>query len=215
MVVERAIGPTAAMIISIAAIVAGLGTLNGWLLVSGRVPVSAAQDGMLPLRMGSIHPRFGTPAVALVVSTLVGSVMLLMILSSTLLETFNFLVLLAVWATLVPHLITAAAQLALARRDPERYPPRERRRAHVIAPLAFIAMMYFVYGAGADIGRWGFLLMASGMLAYAFVRKGRKAIAPAPEAPAVLPVDPLQLAFPISFKVVSVAKTTETFPGPE
>lgn len=214
MVVERAIGPAAAMIISVTAIIAGLGTLNGWMLVSGRVPVSAAQDGMLHPRMANIHPRFGTPAVALVVSTVVGSVMLLMMLSNTLLETFNFLVLLAVWATLVPHLITAAAQLALARRDPERYPPRERRRAHIIAPLAFLAMMYFVYGAGAEIGRWGFLLMAAGMLAYALVRPRR--VAPAdPDTAAVLPADPLQLAFPISFRVVSVAKTTESFPGPE
>ncbi|HET9424132.1 MAG TPA: APC family permease [Gemmatimonadaceae bacterium] len=215
MVVEKALGPAAAAAISIAAIVAGLGTLNGWMLVSGRVPVGAARDGLLPSRMASIHPRFGTPAFALVVSAIAGSVMLLMILSSTMLETFNFLVLLAVWATLVPHLITAAAQLALARRDPARYPPRERRRAHVIAPLAFVAMMYFVYGAGAEIGRWGFLLMAAGMLAYALFRRDRQPAAPDPETPAVLPVDPLQLAFPISFKVVTVAKTTESFAGPE
>lgn len=215
MVVEKAIGPTAAMMISVSAIVAGLGTLNGWLLVSGRVPVGAAEDGLLPARMASIHPRFRTPAVALVVSTIAGSVMLLVMLSNTLLETFNFLVLLAVWATLVPHLITAAAQLALARRDPARYPARERRRAHLVAPLAFGAMMYFVYGAGAEIGRWGFLLMAAGMLVYAFVRTDRRVVTPDPEAPAVLPVDPLQLAFPISFKVVTVAKTTESFAGPE
>ncbi len=78
--------------------------------------------------------------------------------------------LLAVWATLVPHLITAAAELALVRRDADRYTAIERRRAHVIAPLAFVAMMYFVYGAGAEIGRWGFLLMAAGMLAYAFLK---------------------------------------------
>jgi basic amino acid/polyamine antiporter, APA family len=212
MVVERAVGKTGAMIISISAIVAGLGTLNGWLLVSGRVPVAAAQDGMMPARMARIHPRFGTPAFALVVSGLAGSVMLITLLDNSLLETFNFIALLAVWATLVPHLITAAAHLALARRDPDRYSARERRRAHIIAPLAFLAMMYFVYGAGADIGRWGFLLMAAGMLAYAFVRRqSRPAVVADPEVPAVLPVDPLQLAFPISFKVVTVAKTTESF----
>jgi APA family basic amino acid/polyamine antiporter len=215
MVVERALGPTAAMAISAAAIIAGLGTLNGWLLVSGRVPVSAAQDGLISARLARIHPRFGTPATALVTSTVVGSVLLFMILNNTLLETFNFLVLLAVWATLVPHLITAAAELTLVRRDPDRYPRRERRRAHVIAPLAFLAMMYFVYGAGAEIGRWGFLLMAAGMLAYSMFRKERRPVAIEAEAPPVLPVDPLQLAFPISFKVVTVSKTTESFPGPE
>jgi APA family basic amino acid/polyamine antiporter len=215
MAVERALGPTAAMAINVAAVIAGLGTLNGWLFVSGRVPVSAARDGLLSERLARIHPRFGTPAMALVTSTAVGSVLLLLILNDTLLETFNFLVLLAVWATLVPHLITAAAELTLARRDPARYSLRERRRAYIIAPLAFLAMMYFVYGAGAEIGRWGFLLMAAGMLAHAILRKERRPMAPDPEKPEPLPVDPLQLAFPISFKVVTVAKTSESFAGPE
>ena len=54
--------------------------------------------------------------------------------------------------TNLQHLITAAAELALARRDADRYTMAERRRAHIIAPLAFAAMMYFVYGAGAEIG---------------------------------------------------------------
>ncbi len=170
MVVEHAVGPIGAWIISGCAIVAGLGTLNGWMLVSGRAPVSAAQDGLFFKRIAAVHPRFRTPVFALVCSAAVGSLTLCLMLNRTLLETFNFIVLLAVWATLVPHLITAAAELALVRRDADRYTAIERRRAHVIAPLAFVAMMYFVYGAGAEIGRWGFLLMAAGMLAYAFLK---------------------------------------------
>jgi APA family basic amino acid/polyamine antiporter len=170
MVVERAVGPVGGWIISICAIVAGLGTLNGWMLVSGRAPVSAAQDGLFFTQMATLHPRFRTPVVALVSGAAVASAMLFLMFSNTLLETFNFIVLLAVWATLVPHLITAAAELALVRRDPERYTAAERRRSHIIAPLAFVAMMYFVYGAGAEIGRWGFLLLASGMLAYVFLK---------------------------------------------
>lgn len=170
MVVERAVGPVGAWIISICAIVAGLGTLNGWMLVSGRAPVSAAQDGLFFKQMATLHPRFRTPVVALVSGAAVASAMLCLMLNNTLLETFNFIVLLAVWATLVPHLITAAAQLTLVRRDPERYTRVERRRSHIIAPVAFVAMMYFVYGAGAEIGRWGFLLLAAGMLAYVFLR---------------------------------------------
>ena len=210
LVVERAIGPGAASIISICAMIAGLGTLNGWLLVTGRAPVSAARDGLFFPRMADLHPRFGTPAFALVTGTAVGSVMLFLMLSNTLLETFNFIVLLAVWATLVPHLITAAAYLALVRRDPQSFTAAQRRRAHVIAPAAFLAMMYFVYGAGADIGRWGFAILAAGMMAFVFL-KARGSLEQ-PERPVV---DPLQIEFPISFKVVTVAKTQESFPKPE
>jgi basic amino acid/polyamine antiporter, APA family len=210
LVVEKAIGPTAAGIISVCAIVAGLGTLNGWILVTGRAPISAARDGLFFKRMATLHPRFNTPVFALVVGTAVASAMLFPMLSDTLLGAFSFIVVLSVGAALAPHLITAAAYLALVRRDPESFTAAQRRRAHVIAPGAFIVMMYFVYGAGADAGRWGFLMLLSGALAYVFLKKGS-----APEVTERPTIDPLQIEFPISFRVVTVAKTQESFPKPE
>jgi APA family basic amino acid/polyamine antiporter len=214
LVVEKAIGPTASRIISFCAVVAGLGTLNGWVLVTGRAPVSAAQDGLFFKRMARLHPRFNTPAFALITGTAVASAMLLLILDKSLLGAFNFIVLLSVGAALAPHLITAAAYLALVRRDPRSFTAAQRRRAHVNAPLAFIAMMYFVYGAGADAGRWGFLLLFVGAFAFVFLKASWSSSSPGgePEKPVI---DPLQIEFPISFRVVTVAETKETFPRPE
>ena len=60
---ERTIGTWAATIIGVAAIVAGLGTLNGWILMTGRIPVSAARDGIFFPALGRLHPRYGTPHV--------------------------------------------------------------------------------------------------------------------------------------------------------
>ena len=210
LVVEKAIGPTAASIISVCALVAGIGTLNGWILVTGRAPISPARDGLFFRRMATLHPRFNTPVFALVTGTAVASAILLLVLDNTLLDAFNFIVLLSVGAALAPHLMTAAAYLALVRRDPESFTRAQRRRAHIIAPIAFVAMMYFVYGAGAAAGRWGFLMLFSGAFAYVFLKKGAE-----PETPEKPVVDPLQIEFPISFKVVTVAKTQESFPKPE
>jgi hypothetical protein len=36
--------------------------------------------------------------------------------------------------------------------------------------------MFFVYGAGAEVGRWGFLVLATGILAYVFLRSNKAAI---------------------------------------
>ena len=210
MVVEKAIGPRAAGILSICALVAGIGTLNGWILVTGRAPISPARDGLFFQRMARLHPRFNTPVFALVTGTAIASAMLFLVLSNTLLDAFNFIVLLSVGAALAPHLITVAAYLALVRRDPESFTRAQRRRAHIIAPLAFIAMMYFVWGAGPAAGRSGFLMLFAGALAYVFLKKG--AGVETPEKPVV---DPLQIEFPISFKVVTVAKTQESFSRPE
>ncbi|MGH7663138.1 MAG: APC family permease [Gemmatimonadaceae bacterium] len=166
LVVERTSGPTAGLVISLAAIVAGLGTLNGWILMAGRIPVSAAADGLFFRRLATIHPRFGTPHIALLAGTAVSSCMLLLYFSGTLLAVFNFIVLLSVLTTLLPHLYSAAAELMLARRDPARYSPAERRRAHFIAPVAFVFILYTIYGVGPEVALWGLLVVLAGTPLY-------------------------------------------------
>jgi APA family basic amino acid/polyamine antiporter len=163
---ERALGPWAGAVIGVAAIVAGLGTLNGWILMAGRIPVAAAQDGLFFDRMARLHPRFGTPHVALVVGTAVASAMLLLYFNRSLLGVFNFIVLLAVLTTLLPHLYAAGAELMLARRFPERYTPAERRRAHLVAPVAFVFVLYTIYGVGPEVAMWGFLVVLAGTPLY-------------------------------------------------
>ena len=165
---ERTLGSAAGMAIGVAAIVAGIGTLNGWILMAGRIPVTAARDGIFFRSLGRIHPRFGTPHVALLVGTSVASAMLFLYFTRTLLGVFNFIVLLAVLTTLIPHLYAAAAELMLARRHPERYTPAERRRAHVVAPVAFVFVLYTMYGVGAGVVLWGFLLLMAGTPLYIF-----------------------------------------------
>ena len=173
-VVEKTAGPLAANLVSIGAVIAGLGTLNGWILMAGRIPVTAAQDGIFFRRLATIHPRFGTPYVSLILGTLLPSVLLIQMLSKTLLDVFNFMVLLSVLTTLLPHLYAAAAELMLARRDRVRYTPAARRRAHIVAPIAFVFVMYTIYGVGADVALWGFLVVLAGTPLYIwFVTRDR------------------------------------------
>ena len=167
---ERALGSWAGLVMAFAAIVGGLGTLNGWTLMAGRIPLSAARDGLFFPAMARIHPERGTPHRALVLGTVVSSLMCLLYFSRTLLGVFNFVVLLAVLTTLLPHLFAAAAELLLVRRDPGRFAPAERRRTQVIAVIAFAFLLYTVYGAGADVVMWGFLVILGGMPLYVWLR---------------------------------------------
>lgn len=167
---ERTLGEWAGTIIGLAAIVAGIGTLNGWILMAGRIPLTAARDGIFFRGLARVHPRFGTPHVGLIAGTAVASVMLLLYFQRSLLGVFNFIVLLAVLTTLIPHLYAAAAELMLARRDPERYTPAERRRAHVVAPVAFVFVMYTIYGVGPQVALWGFLVLMAGTPLYIFFK---------------------------------------------
>jgi APA family basic amino acid/polyamine antiporter len=167
---EHAVGPWAGAVIGVAAIVAGLGTLNGWILMAGRVPVSAARDGLFFRPFAAIHPRFGTPHRSLIIGTAIGSATLLLMFDRSLLQVFQFLVLLAVLTTLLPHLYATAAELMLARRDPGRYTPAERRRAHIVAPIAFVFVLYTIYGCGGEVVLWGLLAVLAGMPVYVWMK---------------------------------------------
>jgi basic amino acid/polyamine antiporter, APA family len=166
--IGQALGPIPAAIVSGCAIIAGLGTLNGWTLMCGRIPVTAAEDGIFFKGLAAIHPRFGTPHRALIVATAIASGLLLLYFQDTLLGVFNFIVLLSVLTTLLPHLFATAAELLLARRDSSRYDARARRRAHVVAPIAFLFVLYTIYGVGPEVALWGFLVLLAGTPLYIF-----------------------------------------------
>lgn len=164
--VATAVGPWAGTAISLCAIVGGVGTLNGWTLMAGRIPVSAARDGLFFPGMARLHPRTGTPHVALWVGTAVTSATLALYFTRSLLAVFNAVVLLTVLLTLLPHLLAMAAELVLARRDPARYTPTERRRARVVAPLAAAFVLYTIYGVGLEVAAWGVAALLAGLPLY-------------------------------------------------
>jgi APA family basic amino acid/polyamine antiporter len=157
---ENAVGMWAGAVIGVAAIGAALGTLNGWILMAGRIPLSAAADGIFFRPLAAIHPRYGTPAVALVVGTAVSSAMLLFYFSTPLLGVFSTIVLLAVLLTLLPHLFTMAAEFKLARGS-----------ARLIAAIAFVFVLYTVYGVGWKVILLGLVLLAAGAPFYWLLRR--------------------------------------------
>jgi APA family basic amino acid/polyamine antiporter len=137
--------------------------------MAGRIPLGAARDGLFFRSLAAVHPRRGTPHVALMVGTAVASAMLLLYFTRTLLGVFDFIVRLAVLTTLLPHLYAMAAELMLSRRDRARYSARDRRRAAIVAPLAFAFVLYTVYGIGAEVALWGFLVVLAGIPLYVWL----------------------------------------------
>jgi APA family basic amino acid/polyamine antiporter len=131
--------------------------------MSGRIPLSAAEDGLFFRPLAAIHPRYGTPAVGLVVGAAVTSAMLLLYFSRSLLAVFDFIVLLSVLTTLLPHLLATAAEFALA--------GSEGTRARIVAAIAFLFILYTMYGVGWTVLGWGALLVVAGFPLYVLLRK--------------------------------------------
>ncbi len=166
--VREAIGPRAGIAVSMAAICASVGVLNGWIIMVGRIPFSASEDGLFFRRLARLHPRFGTPHVALIVGTLITSALLALyfVPGRSLLDVFSFIVLLANLGTLLPYLFNAGAALLLARRDVSRFTAAERRRTMWTGSLSFAFLLWTTYGVGAQAVFWGFLVFFAGVPLY-------------------------------------------------
>ncbi|HYW49872.1 MAG TPA: amino acid permease [Gemmatimonadaceae bacterium] len=167
----RVVGPWAAIAIGIVALGSNLATLNGWVLMAGRIPVTAAQDGLFFAPLGRLHPRFATPHVAMIVGTLIPSALLLLYFSQSLLGVFSFVALLAILTTLLPHLYTCAAELLLVRRHPDRYTATSVTRVTTEATIGFLFVLWTMYGVGPQTAMWGFLAIVAGTPLYAWLRR--------------------------------------------
>lgn len=67
---DRLIGPSGAGLISALVMVSAFGALNGIILVGPRVYYQMAHDGLLFRWAGAVHPRFQTPARAIVLQAI-------------------------------------------------------------------------------------------------------------------------------------------------
>ncbi|MBI4552686.1 MAG: amino acid permease [Candidatus Latescibacteria bacterium] len=164
-------GPWGETLMAASALLAGRGVLNGWILLTGRIPISAAGDGLFPAPLARIHARFRTPHVSLLVSTAVTGVFLMLRLSRSLIEAFDFIILLSVLLTLLPHLTTVVAELRLAEREPESFPVRRHGLTRAITIVGLVFVLWIVYGTGVEAIWWGSVLLVAGIPIYGWLIK--------------------------------------------
>jgi APA family basic amino acid/polyamine antiporter len=169
-------GPWAAYIVAIGALFSTFGCLNGWILMQGQIPLAAAKDGLFPRAFARLSAN-GTPLFGLVVSSVLITALILANYNSTLVELFNFTLLLATMTTLVPYVFTTMAALVLYATDRVHFKERPGTGEVLIALLAFLYSMWTLYGAGAEVVLWGTLLMLAGLPIYAWMKWQAPALA--------------------------------------
>jgi len=173
-------------VIALVALVSTFGALNGWILIQGRVPLAAAEDGMFPAPFARVHGKRKTPVFGLVVSSVLVTALMLMNYTKGLVDAFTFVILLATLTTLVPYAFSAAAQAWLWLVEGEEFNPKHLIRDVVVATLAFAYSVWAIAGAGEDIVTKGFVLLLCGIPVYVAMRWwDRRKAAPVPAEPAV------------------------------
>lgn len=159
-------GPAAGTVFGAAAVVACFGALNGWTLMQGQIPMAAARDGVLPGPLARCNQR-GAPAVALVFSSGVTTVLVIANFQDTLVALFTWAILLSTAAVLVPYLLNALAFLYLTRgRSPW---------LALVGALACGFSVWALLGTGAESLLWGGVLLLAGLPVYGVMRwRGRE-----------------------------------------
>ena len=103
-------GSWAVPLISVSALVAIFGTLNGWILIQAQVPKAAADDDLFPKFFAKTNKQ-GTPYVSLLISGALMTAMLYMNNQSNLIDQFTTIAIVSTFAVLLPYLYSSLAEL--------------------------------------------------------------------------------------------------------
>jgi amino acid transporter len=103
--------------------VSQMGGLGAWITGTARLPFLFGLDRYLPKALGAVHPKFGSPHIALLTQGVLATVVLLAAISgSAIREAYEVLIDMTVILTFVPLLYMFAALPILRRRAPRGLP---------------------------------------------------------------------------------------------
>lgn len=155
-------------------VISGLGALNGWTLLAGQLTRTMADNGVLPPLFAS-NNRHGTPAIALVITAALASVMVWMSYSRSLVAAFTFLTRVVTAANLPLYLCCALALAVLWRRGT---PGCSGRSVLLVASVGVVYVVFAFVGIGGEPFVYALGLIAAGLPLYLFMRLRRRRAPP-------------------------------------
>lgn len=158
---EVVFGTYGKIFVAIAAIVACLGALNGWILVAAQIPMAAAHDNLFPKIFAKCN-RAGTPVAGLIITSSLISLLLLVSNYLNIIQQFTLLIDIAVIGGLVAYFYTTIAEIIIIPKNPL----GRKSLFHIcIAIIAAAYSFYAIFGSSKEII---FYLMAFLLLAIPF-----------------------------------------------
>ena len=143
----KVIGPAGVIFVSVTVMVSTFGTLNTVLFTSPRIFFAMADDGLFFKSVASVHPKFGTPWVAIALTAALGATFVL-------LRSFEQLAAAFVTAFL-PFYFLAVASIFRLRGRPD-YQPSFRCPGYPVVPAVFMLAVIYLLGNALvqESSRW-------------------------------------------------------------
>ncbi len=163
-------GPWLGFAMTIAAMITNLALLNATVLTSTRMPSTMAEDGYLPAALAARHPRYGTPWIAIIAS----SVIYALLAQKTMVQ----LLTVYVWLRIGVTILTVLSSWRLRKMQPDlarpfRIPWGKAGLAYVVvAPL--VMSVVALVGSDPFARKWGPVPVLLGPVIYLALKVFRK-----------------------------------------
>lgn len=155
-------GPWLGFAMTCAGIVTNISILNATILTSTRMPSTMAEDGYLPAFFAAKHKRFGTPWIAILISSLIYALLSF--------QTLAQLLTVYIWLRILVTVLTVLAAWRLRKTMPDvqrafRIPWGRAGLAYVVLAPVFMGIFALV-GSDHFALKWGPIPVLLGVLAY-------------------------------------------------
>ena len=158
-------GGAGKMIFAWGAVIASLGALNGWILIQGRIPYSAAKDNLFPKIFAKVN-RNDSPVIGIIISSILASALMMLNYSKSLVDAFSFMMKLSTLSVLTPYLFSIATFWIMVNKEKKSL----KNKANVlVALLAFIFSIWVIIGCGQEVVFYGFILLMIGIPFYIYI----------------------------------------------
>ena len=167
-ILTNSLGNGVGKILTIAVVVCILGTIIGWLLATARVSYAAGVDGVFPKFFGKINEKTGTPINSLIFGSVLVNILLVMNFQKGMVDAFTFITILATLSYLPVYILSVSAEMMLTFKENKEFSFKIFIKKSILPLLAFIYVLWTIYGSGAETVMWGFILMLLGIPVYVY-----------------------------------------------
>ena len=167
------VGPGAAFLVVVVALIATGSGVNANMFTVGQLPMAVAIDGLFPARFATLT-RHGTPGFGFILGGTLASIALALNFAGGLIAAFEFLILLATITAIVPVAFSCAATGFFSLKyKAESLAVRARDIA--VALIGFSYALWLVAGSGRDTVFWTFLLLLASLPIYVVIKAKNEA----------------------------------------
>jgi arginine:ornithine antiporter / lysine permease len=163
--IQTVLGPLGGKVLAAVGLVSLFGSTIGWVMLSAEVPYQAAKQGLfLPSFLK--EDKKGLPSYSLLLTNGLAQIFVFSTISKSISGAFDFVILIATLAYLVPYFISSVYQLKLVVSGETYENGKSRVGDGIIALIATIYSTWVIIAGSGDLKTFGFgvLLIVSGIL---------------------------------------------------